>query len=362
MNRRNLVITGPGRIELREEELPPVPPGGLLLRTLATGLSAGTELTFLKGDNPALTETHDPELGLFLPSSDTTPYPVTRLGYMEVARIVESRSDAFTVGDVVATTYGHATGHVSDPVHEHVVRLPADLNPLLGVYVAHLGPICANGLLHSAADAAGPLTNHLGDGVTDRRVVVIGAGLIGLVTAMFAHELGAEEVVVLEEDPRRRATAEALGFEALHRDDPAQVLKTRWRHGPRDHGADVVFQCRGRTRALATALRVVRPQGSVIDMAFYTETADAVSLGREFHHNGLTLRSAQIGRTPRGTASSWDRHRLSAETIRLLRSRGRDIRQHLITDVRPLDEAPQLLREVAERRRHVLSAVFTVEP
>ncbi|MCY7396943.1 MAG: zinc-binding alcohol dehydrogenase [Nocardioides sp.] len=362
MIRQNLVIPAPGRIEFQDEEVPPLPAGGLLLRTLATGLSAGTELTFLKGDNPALSETHDPELGLFLPASPPSAYPVTRLGYMEVARIAESRTDAFTAGEVVATTYGHATWHVSDPIHEHVVRLPADLNPLLGVYVAHLGPICANGILHAAADAAGPSTTRLADGVEGRRVVVSGAGLIGLLTAMLAQEHGADEVVIIDEDPRRRETAQAIGFEALDADDSGLVLKTRWRHGARDHGADVVFQCRGRVRALAEAMRIVRPQGTVIDMAFYTETSQALNLGREYHHNGLTLRSAQIGRTPRGTAPTWDRQRLSAETIRLLISRSLDIRTHVVTHVLPLTGAPQLLLDVAARRQHVISAVFTTEP
>ena len=82
--------------------------------------------------------------------------------------------------------------------------------------------------------------------------------------------------VLVEEDPWRRARAEALGFESLHGDDPGLVLKTRWRHGPAARGADVVFQCRGRSRALATALRIVRPQGTVVDMAFYTESGEAV--------------------------------------------------------------------------------------
>ena len=35
------------------------------------------------------------------------PYPVTRLGYMEVARVAESRNPGFDVGDVVAF-YGYA--------------------------------------------------------------------------------------------------------------------------------------------------------------------------------------------------------------------------------------------------------------
>jgi threonine dehydrogenase-like Zn-dependent dehydrogenase len=283
---------------------------------------------------------------------------------MEVARVTESRTAAFAVGHTVAAAYGHATAHVANPVHEHLVRVPEDLDPVLATYVAHLGPICANGLLHAAVEAVGPTVSSLGQGVRGRRVVVTGAGLVGLVTALFADHLGAEEVVVVDPDERRRARAERLGLEALDDGggggDPALALKTRWRHGPRDHGADVVFQCRGRPYALATALRVVRPQGPVVDLAFYTDGADAVRLGEEFHHNGLTLRCAQIGRTPRGTSGHWDRARLSVETIRLLDARGDAIREHLVTDVLPLEEAPGLMLDVAARRRSVASVVFTV--
>ncbi len=360
MRRWNLVVQEPGRVELVEEELPPVPPGGLLLETLTTGLSAGTELTFVKGDHPALHTRLDPELGLFVAGENESGYPVRRLGYMEVARVAESRTEAFTVGDLVASAYGHATAHVSDPVREHVVPLPDDLDPVLGVYVAHLGPICANGLLHAAAEASMGPVRSLGEGVAGRRLLVVGAGLIGLVTALFAVEHGADEVAVVDADARRRRLAEELGFLALGADDdPALTAKVRWRHGPADHGADVVFQCRGRASALSTALRAVRPQGTVVDLAFYTGGADDVRLGEEFHHNGLTLRCAQIGRVPRGLAPSWDRQRLSAETVRLLRARGDDIRRYLITDVLDLREAPALLTDVAARKRHVLSAVFT---
>jgi len=58
--------------------------------------------------------------------------------------------------------------------------------------------------------------------------------------------------------------------------------------------------------------------------------------------------------------SAWDRQRLSAETVRFLRARGDDIRKHLITDIVDIAQAPKLLLDVAARRRHVLSAVFTV--
>jgi threonine dehydrogenase-like Zn-dependent dehydrogenase len=358
--RLNLVVPAPGSVELVEEELAELHDGGILLRTIATGLSAGTELTFVKGDNPALHARLDHELGLFLPSTEESGYPVRRLGYMEVARVEQSRTPAFAVGDIVASAYGHATAHVADSVREHVVPLPRDLDPVLGTYVAHLGPICANGLLHAAADATGGGVSSLADGVRGRRVLVTGAGLVGLLTALFAREHGAGEVAVVDADPRRRAVAEALGLLALSTDeDPALLLKTRWRHHPGDHGADVAFQCRGRPEALATALRAVRPQGTVVDLAFYTEGADQVRLGEEFHHNGLTLRCAQIGRVPRGLSTSWDRYRLSAETVALLQRCGEQVRTHLVTDVLPLAQAPTLLLDLAARRRHAISAVFT---
>jgi threonine dehydrogenase-like Zn-dependent dehydrogenase len=362
MKRRNLVVSAPGRVELAVEDLPEIPEGGLLLRTRMTGLSAGTELAYVKGEHPGLSSQFDPELGLFVPGDAGSGYPVRRLGYMEVAEVAETRTAAFSVGELVAAAYGHATAHVADPVREHVVPLPADLDPRLGVYVAHLGPICANGLLHAAADATGGPVSRLGDGVAGRRVVVTGGGLIGLLVALFAAEHGAHEVAVLDADPRRRAIAAALGFMTLDlAGDPALVLKRRWRHGPADHGADVAFQCRGRPPALAAALRTVRPQGTVVDLAFYTDGADAVRLGEEFHHNGLSLRCAQIGRVPRTLHSSWDRHRLSVETVDLLRRRGPDIQRHLITDVVPLEQAPAMLNEIAGHRRHVVSVIFTVD-
>ncbi|MFI7441561.1 zinc-binding dehydrogenase [Nonomuraea indica] len=354
-----LSIEEPGKVALVEEPLPEVPEGGFRVATTHSGISAGTELTYVKGDNPYLNASWDQALGLFVPGRPSVTYPVRGIGYMQVGMVVETRSRAVREGTLVAMTYGHRTGYVADPMADRFVELPDDLDPLLGVYVAHMGPICANGLLHAAADLHGPAVRDLGDGVRGRRVVVVGAGVVGLLVASFALQYGAAEVVVVDETPSRLAIAEALGAGTLDfDDDPAVELKRRWRHGLGDRGADVVFQCRGQTRALALALRVLRPQGTVVDLAFYTRGADEVRLGEEFHHNGLTLRCAQIGRVPRGLAHAWDRERLSHETIALLRRRGSLLREHVITDVVGFPEAPQLFADLAARRRHAVQAVL----
>ncbi len=360
MSDRALVIESVGVASVRSV---PDPTGPVLVRTLYSGVSAGTELTFLNGTNPALHSSFDPELGLFVPDRPGTGYPVTRLGYMEVGR-VEHTADGDLgppAGALVAMTYGHRTGYRADPLRDRIVELPPELDPLLGIYVAHMGPICANALLYAAVEACGTDVRSLGDGVRGLRIAVVGGGVIGLLTALFAAFHGAAEVVVLDPTPQRRNAAEHLGLRTLDPDDgdAAVVLKSRWRHAVGDRGADVVFQCRGRTASLGLALRLLRPQGTVVDLAFYTDDGRALQLGAEFHHNGLAIRCAQIGRVPRGTAHLWDRERLSAETIALLLRHGDAIREHVITDILPLDEGPALLADLAARRRHVIQAVLT---
>ncbi|TMR95834.1 zinc-dependent alcohol dehydrogenase [Nonomuraea basaltis] len=359
MNTAVLSIEAPGEVALVEEKLPDLPEGGFMVATTHSGVSAGTELTYVKGTNPYLTSTWDRALGLFTEGTPSVGYPVRGIGYMQVGLVVETRTRAVREGALVAMCYGHRTAYVADPMTDRFVELPDDLDPLLGIYVAHMGPICANGLLHAAHDLHGPAVRQLGDGVRGRRVVVVGAGVVGLLSAGFAMSGGAAEVVVVDETPARLAVAEALGAEVMSADDdPAMALKRRWRHGPEDRGADVVFQCRGQPRALALGLRLLRPQGTLVDLAFYTEGAQEVRLGEEFHHNGLTVRCAQIGRVPRGLAHAWDRERLSHETIALLRERGRVLREHLITDLVGFSDAPGFLADLAARRRHAIQAVL----
>ncbi|MET0235386.1 MAG: zinc-binding alcohol dehydrogenase [Kibdelosporangium sp.] len=362
---RILVVERPGQVGFRPgPQRPELPDGAFDVRTVYSGLSAGTELSYYKGTHPNLATSWDADLGLFRPSGEPLGYPVLRWGYMQVGQVVASRTPDLEPGAMVAMTYGHRSAYRGDLLHDRVIPLPADLDPLLGIYIAHMGPICANGLLHAAADQSGTHVRSLSDGVRGRRVAITGAGVIGLLTALFCRLHGAEEVVLIDSTKARRAVAEALGFGTLDPDagnDPAVLLKTRWRHNAGDRGADVVFQCRGQAASLALALRLLRPQGTVIDLAFYQSGADEVRLGEEFHHNGLSVRCAQIGRVPRGLSHSWDRERLSAETIRLLQAEGAQITEHIITDVLPIGHAPDLLAALAERRRHVLQAVFTFD-
>ncbi len=362
---RSLGIEAPGRAYFLSYEEGPPPPDHFRIETLYTGISSGTEATFLQGTNPYLHSRWDEEFGLFHAGEPSTHYPVPFLGYMEVGRVIESCARWVQAGEIVAMTYGHKSGHTANALQEFFVPLPPDIDPILGIYVGQMGPICANGILHAAAEMVGPDVRELGDGVRGRNVLVIGAGVVGQLTALFARQCGAAEVVISNRTTPRLDAAAAMGLTSLNETavEPWQYCKERWHHGPQDRGADLVFQCRPEASSLQMALRSLRPQGAVIDLAFYQGGAPEVRLGEEFHHNGLTIRCAQIGRVPRGLAHTWHRHRLAQATIDLLREYGPALQENLITDVVPFDDAPAFLAALSvDYQPQVLQAVLAVNP
>ena len=355
----SLGVRAPGELAFFDVELPPLSEGAAVVRTIYSGVSAGTELGYLKGTDPAFTASFDRELGVFVPGTGSLCYPRTAMGYMEVAEVVDSRRPDLTAGDLVAAAYGHRSHHVIGPC-DVAIAVPADVDPLLGVYLAQMGPICANGLLHAAAEYSSGSVSSLSEGVRDRTVLVTGGGVVGLLTAVFASHHGARAVAVADLDPQRLAAAAGLGVAVIDQRSvsPWQWCKEQWHHGPGDHGADLVFQCRGQAAVLHEALRSLRPQGAVIDLAYYQAGAAQLRLGEEFHHNGLTIRCAQINRVPRGMADTWDRRRLAAETGRLLADRGKDISEHVISDIIQVAEAPSVITALARRERSAIQIVL----
>jgi len=359
---RSIGVERPNQIYFFEYDEAPPDHGQFRVETMYTGLSAGTELTFYKGTNPYLHSQWDEQFGIFNQGRPTFNLPMPFLGYMEVGRVIESRTPEVAEGQILAMNYGHKSGHVANPMYELFVPIPDELDPVLGIYIHQMGPICANGLLHAAADMVGANVRDLGDGVRGRNILVMGAGVIGLLTALLARFHGAANVAIADRDPKRLAAAQGVGLTAIDENqiEAWRYCKEHWHHGGNDRGADFVFQCRAQSASLATAFRSLRPQGTVIDLAFYQDGANDVRLGEEFHHNGLSLRCAQINRVPRGLSFAWTRRRLADETLKMLIEYGSAIRKHMITDIVPFNDAPQLFADLAGRQRNIIQAVFSL--
>jgi Zn-dependent alcohol dehydrogenase len=279
---RTVQINEAGDVECRTYPVAPLAEDQVRVQSAVTLVSPGTELTYIGrgATNPYLHKRWDPELRLFVPGAGTQDYPIV-FGYRAAGTVVESRARSIPVGARVFGRWRHTEFTTLSASDATAQLLPDEIAFDDGADLAQMLPICVNAV--SFADDA-----HRG-----APVVVFGCGPIGLIVAQVARATGASAVYVVDRIAERLALADSLGFEA--RDGGAEDVALALKRDLGSEAIPVAFECSGNTRALHEAIRVVRRRGVVIAVGFYQGDATGLALGDEFHHNGVQIRSGQIG-------------------------------------------------------------------
>ena len=326
----------------------PVPaPGEVLLETVYSGISAGTELTAYRGSNPYLASRWDPERRLFVPGDSTATYPLDGWGYEEVGRVsaVGSAEDEDLVGQIVWGAWGHRTAAVRPAGYARDRVMPAGPDPITGVF-AKIGAIALNAVLD--ADI------HVGE-----TVVVFGAGVPGQLVAQLARLNGAR-VTVVDLAPARRALAERLGAVATL-DPAAEDVAAAVRAASGNRGADVVIEMSGSYQALHEAVRTAGYSARVVASGFFQGAATPLRLGEEFHHNRIAVVGSQISGVAPHLQHRWDELRMS-QTVLSLEAEGVLVLRDLVTHVVPAEEAPSAFEMLDTAAEDALQVVLDYRP
>lgn len=319
-------------------------PDELRLRTLYSGISAGTELTLYRGTNPYLTKRWDDERRLFIPGADTSlTYPIMNLGYEEVGEVVEVGTDVtdIPVGARVFGTWGHRTHHIADIEYVRPRLMPPDLDPICGIF-SHLGAIALNGIHDSAV--------RLGE-----TMAIFGMGALGQIVLMMAKQSGAK-VIAIDLHDSRLEMAKARGADVTlnaGRDSVAETIKAL----TNGMGADVCIEVTGSTLALHEAIRSAAYSARVVAMGFFQGEANGLVLGDEFHHNRINLICSQISGVAPELSYRWNKLRLWQTAIRLQAEGVLDLRS-LITHRAPFEHAQMLFEQIDQNPQDVLLAVL----
>lgn len=279
---RTVRITATGAVECHDYPLGPLPPGMVRVRTAVSVISPGTEMTYIGRDasNPYLHKTWDAELRIFTPGAPTQDYPVV-FGYRAAGTIDASGDADLPPGTRVFGKWRHTEFTTLSVADARAQVLPKELSFEDGADLAQMLPIAVNAVAYAEERHAGSPT------------VVFGCGPVGLILAQVVRATGATTVFAVDRLPQRLAIAKSLGLIPV--DAAAEDVAVRLKG---EHGADgipVAFECTGSARALNEAIRVVRRRGTVVAVGFYQGEAAGLFLGDEFHHNGVEVRSGQIG-------------------------------------------------------------------
>ena len=119
-------------------------------------------------------------------------------------------------------------------------------------------------------------------------VAVIGLGALGLLAVRMAAQAGAEAIFAIDPLPNRREWAARHGAsQALDPSEGDAALRIHQLTGGK--GVDVAIELSGSYAALQTAIRCARVAGTVCSAGFYQGESAGLWLGREWHHNRLTM-------------------------------------------------------------------------
>ncbi|HEX6762932.1 MAG TPA: zinc-binding alcohol dehydrogenase [Gaiellaceae bacterium] len=298
----------PGRGEIRHVGLPEPGPDDVVVRTLHSGISRGTETLVFRGAVPL-----DQRARMRAPFQDGEfPGPV-KYGYLNVGAVEEGPS--WLRGRTVFCLYPHQTAYVVPAGAVSVV--PEDVPPARAVLA---------GTVESAVNALWDAAPAVGD-----RVAVVGGGMVGCCVARLLSRYPALRVTLVDVDPRRADVAAVLGVDFALPDEAPD-------------GLDLVVHTSATSEGLQRALELLAVDGTVVDLSWYGDTEVRLRLGGAFHDRRLTIRSSQVGTLSPARASrrtSADRLVLALE---LLRDPAFDA---LLTGESSFDELPDVMARLA---------------
>ena len=315
-------VRSPGQGEIRSMVLPVPGSDEVLVRTLCSGISRGTETLVFRGEVPAsqyATMRAPFQEGNF-------PGPL-KYGYLSVG-VVELGSSAL-LGRTVFCLHPHQTAYVVPA--SAVVVVPHSVPPERAVLA---------GTVETAVNALWDAPPLVGD-----RVSVVGAGMVGCCLAAVLARFPGVSVELIDVDAGRADVAAKLGVDfAL----PEQARTDR----------DLVYHCSATGEGLATAMGLLAKEGSVIELSWYGDREVSVALGGSFHSGRLSIRASQVGTIAparRGSRSHADRLALALD---LLRDATFDA---LISGESSFDQLPEVLAGLAAGSRGALLQLITYD-
>ncbi|AVH55341.1 MULTISPECIES: zinc-dependent alcohol dehydrogenase [Streptomyces] len=301
-------LRSPGHGEIRDVTLTPPADGEVLVRTLFSGVSRGTETLVFRGGVP-----ESQHASMRAPFQDGDfPAPV-KYGYLSVGQVEEG--PASLLGRTVFCLYPHQTRYV----------VPASAVTVVPESVPAARAVLA-GTVETAVNALWDAAPLIGD-----RIAVVGGGMVGCSVAALLARFPGVRVQLVDADPARGDIARALGVDFALPEDAAGEC-------------DLVVHASATEAGLTRSLELLAQEGTVLELSWYGDRRVSLPLGEAFHSRRLVVRSSQVGSvSPARRASRTYADRL-ALALELLAEPAFDA---LITGECAFEELPDVMAKLA---------------
>jgi 2-desacetyl-2-hydroxyethyl bacteriochlorophyllide A dehydrogenase len=288
VKRKTLYFTAPRQVELHEETLPALGAEEVLVETMCSAISAGTEMLIYQGRFP-----HDLETDSVISTlRGGFKYPLA-YGYACVGKVVEigKQVNSEWLGRLVFAFQPHTSYFVSNP--DSLFAIPDSLHPENACFLPNMET--AVNLVQDGAPIFG------------ERVLVLGQGVIGLLTASLLNEFPLEVLVTADYyELRRRASLNLKVSDAL---DPKSASFQNDLSAYTQRKFDLTFELSGNPASLNDALALTAFSGRIVIGSWYGEKQAEIDLGGGFHRSRIRLISSQVSTIAPELSGRWDKAR-----------------------------------------------------
>jgi 2-desacetyl-2-hydroxyethyl bacteriochlorophyllide A dehydrogenase len=328
-----LYFISPKQIEIRETNLPALKEDEVLVESICSAISAGTEMLVYRGEFPKLADSHDAV------SSDLK-YPLA-YGYACVGRVVEiGKMVNGDWQDKLVFGFQPHTSHFIAKT-ESLIPIPASLSPETACFLPNMETAV------NLVQDGGPI---LGE-----RVLVLGQGIIGLLTASLLSEFPLENLITVDRYKLRRnalkISNQKPNVKSLSPDDFR--LSTF-----NEKKADLTFELSGSPQALNDALESTAFSGRIIIGSWYGQKRVPIDLGGSFHRSRIKLISSQVSTISPELSGRWDKPRRFEVTWKALE---RIQPEKWITHRFSLNEAGKAYQLLDENPQETIQIIFNHE-
>ena len=360
VRRKTIYFTAPGRVELREESLPALGADEVLVETICSAISAGTEMLVYRGEFPRLQDSQDS-------FSSDLKYPCP-YGYASAGRIKEigAEVDKALLDRLVFGFQPHASYFITRPAS--LIFAPASFSAETCSFLPNM---------ETAVNLVQDATPILGE-----RVLVMGQGVVGLLVASLLKEFPLETLVTADPYPLRRKASLEIGVNdsfdpeiigqmekvsntnSLRSSSPKNysVPSTRIRSSLKHPDAytqkrfDLTFELSGSPSALNEAIELTAFSGRIIIGSWYGDKRAEIDLGGDFHRSRIKLISSQVSSIAPELRGRWDKARrfgVAWEALRRIQP------QKWITHRFPIEAADQAYRLLDDNPQDSIQVLFT---
>ncbi|MCK4724277.1 MAG: zinc-binding alcohol dehydrogenase [Anaerolineales bacterium] len=338
MERKSMYYLAPGVVEVRDEPIPVPGSDQVLVHTLYSAISPGTELLLYRGHFP-----DSMSLDENIPSiSGAVKYPLM-YGYSLVGEIVEVGNEVEQgwIGKKVFAFQPHTSHFVSETHALQVV--PDGLSLEDAVFLPNMET--AVSFVMDGAPMIG------------ERAFIFGQGIVGLLTTALLAKFPLEGLATFDRyDLRRQASLDLGAGQSI---DPQNInffeQFSLVSDNPQLPRADLVYELSGNPDGLNQAIEAADYEGRIIVGSWYGKKMTKVDFGGWFHRGRLKLISSQVSRINSAYSNRWDKTRrfdLAWEMLKQVKP------AQLITHTVPIYDAEKAFNLLEKKPGDTLQVVF----